>query len=97
MQSQLDFGYEEENKGSSNDIPAGEYLVAGKQDTFQFGFGSSKPGQNDKDSNLVVTVIDRSSIHKIGVTIHPHFSLNHQTPSLSPYPNLHLWPSDHYY
>jgi len=67
MQSQLDFDYEEENEGSSDDIPAGEYLAAGKQDTFQFGFGSSKPGRNDKDGNPVVTVIDRSGIHKIGV------------------------------
>jgi len=67
MQSQLDFDYEEENEGSSNDIPAGEYPAARKQDTFQFGFGSSKPGRNDKDGNPVVTVIDRSGIHKIGV------------------------------
>ena len=44
MQSQPDFDYEEEYEGSSDDIPAGEYPVAGKQDTFQFGFGSSKPG-----------------------------------------------------
>ena len=67
MQSQLDFDYEEENEGSSDDIPAGEYPAAGKQDTFQFGFSSSKPGWNNKDGNPVVTVINRSSIHKIGI------------------------------
>jgi len=44
MQSQPDSDYKEEYKGSSDDILAGDYLVAVKQDTFQFGFGSSKPG-----------------------------------------------------
>jgi len=67
MQSQPDSDYEEEYEGSSDDILAGDYPAAVKQDTFQFGFDSSKPGQNDKDSNLVVTVIDRSSVHKIGI------------------------------
>ena len=67
MQSQPDSDYEEEYEGSSNDILAGEYLVAVKQDTFQFGFSSSKPGWNNKDGNLVVTVIDRSGVHEIGV------------------------------
>jgi len=67
MKLQLDFNSEEEYKGSSDDIPAGEYPAAEKQDTFQFGFGSSKPGRNDKDGNPVVTIIDRSGVHEIGV------------------------------
>jgi len=67
MQSQPDSNYEEEYEGSSDDILAGDYLAAIKQDTFQFGFSSSKPGRNDKDGNLVVTVINRSGVHKIGV------------------------------
>jgi hypothetical protein len=40
----MDFDYGEECESSSNDILADEYLAAVKQDAFQFGFGSSKPG-----------------------------------------------------
>jgi hypothetical protein len=39
----MDFNYGEESESSSNEILADEYLVAVKQDAFQFGFGSSKP------------------------------------------------------
>jgi len=42
-------------------------LAAINQGTFQLGFGSSKPGQNDKGGDPLITVIDRSSIHDIGV------------------------------
>jgi len=66
----MDFDYEEECKGSSDDIPADEYYeysAAVGQDAFQLGFGSSKPGRNDKDGNPVITVIDRSGVHEIGV------------------------------
>jgi len=67
MQLKMVFEYEEESEGSSNDIPAEEYLVSVEQGAFQFGFGSSKPGQNDKDGDQVMTIVDRSGIHKIGV------------------------------
>ena len=36
--------------------------------TTNLGFGSSKPGRRDKDGNLIMTVVDRSGIHEIGVS-----------------------------
>jgi len=64
MQLQMDFDYEEECKDSSDDILADENLAADQE--FQFGFGSSKPGRNDKDNNPLITIIDRSGVHEIG-------------------------------
>ena len=32
------------------------------------GFGSSKPGRNDKEGHPIITVVDRSGIHGIGVS-----------------------------
>ena len=63
----MDLDYEEEFEGSSDDNLADEYPVSANQDTFQHAFGSSKPGQNDKHGNPIITVIDRSGIHEIGV------------------------------
>jgi len=63
----MDLDYEEEYEGSSDDVAAGEYLAAADQAAFQLGFGSSKPGQNDKDGNPIITIIDRSGVHEIGV------------------------------
>ena len=63
----MDFNYEEEFEGSSDDILADEYPAAIDEDAFQLGFGSSRPGKNDKDGNPVITIIDRSGIHEIGV------------------------------
>jgi hypothetical protein len=62
----MDFDYEEENEGSSDDMLADEYPTV-VEGAFQLGFGSSRPGQNDKDGNPVITVIDRSGVHEIGV------------------------------
>ena len=31
-------------------------------------FGSSKPGRNDKEGHPIITVVDRSGIHEIGVS-----------------------------
>jgi len=67
MQLQMDFDYEEEFEGSSDDMLADECQAAAEQGPFQLGFGSSRPGQNDKDGNPVLTIIDRSGIHEIGV------------------------------
>jgi hypothetical protein len=67
MQIQTDLNYEEECEGSSDDMLADEHQAAVEQDALQLGFGSSRPGQNDKDGNPVITVIDRSGIHEIGV------------------------------
>ena len=63
----MDFDYEEENEGSSDEMLVGEYPTVVNQGAFQLGFGSSRPGQNDKDGNPVITVINRSGIHKIGI------------------------------
>ena len=63
----MDFDYGEECESSSDDILADKYPAAVEQDAFQFGFSSSKPGQNDNDGNPIITIIDRSGIHEIGV------------------------------
>ena len=63
----MDFDYEEESEGSSDDVLAEEELAPLDQGAFQFGFGSSKPGKNGKDGDPVITVIDRSGVHEIGV------------------------------
>src|SRR5258707_9110891 len=67
MQLQMDFDYEEECEGSSNDVLADEHLAAVDQGAFQLGFGNSKPGQNDNNGNQVIIIIDRSGVHEIGV------------------------------
>ena len=36
--------------------------------TADLGFGSSKPGHCDKDRNLIMTVVDWSGVHEIGVS-----------------------------
>jgi len=64
---QADFDHKEECDHSSKDILEGEYLAAIDQGVFQLGFGSSKPGRNDKDGNPVITVINRSGVNEIGV------------------------------
>jgi CxC2 like cysteine cluster associated with KDZ transposases len=63
----MDLYCEEECEGSTDEILVDEYPAATDQDAFQLGFGSSKPGQNDKDGNPVITIIDRSGIHEIGI------------------------------
>jgi CxC2 like cysteine cluster associated with KDZ transposases len=67
MQLQMGFDYEEEFEGSSDDALADEHPAAVDQGAFQLGFGSSKPEKNDNDGNPVITIIDRSGIHEIGV------------------------------
>ena len=66
-QLQMDFDYEEECEGGSNNILADDCPAAVNQNEFQFGFGSSISGQNDKDGNPIITIVDRSGIHEIGV------------------------------
>ena len=63
----MDFDLEEECKGSNDDNLADEYPVAVDQATFQLGFSSSKPGKNNKNGSPVITVINRSSVHEIGI------------------------------
>ena len=63
----MDFDYEEECEGISNDTLADKYLAAVQQGTFQLGFSSSKAGKTNKDGNPVIIIIDRSGVHEIGV------------------------------
>ena len=67
MELQKDFNYEEECEGSSDEIPVDECPVAVEQKAFQFGFGSSKPDRNGNDNDPIITIIDRSGVHEIGV------------------------------
>ena len=67
MPLQPDLDYEEEYEASSDDILPGDYPAAVNQDAVQLGFGSSKPGKRDKDGNPIVTIIDRSGVHEIGI------------------------------
>ena len=67
MQLQMDFDYEEECESSSDNILADEYLAAVNQEAFQLGFSSSKPGKNNKNGNPIITIINRSGMHEIGV------------------------------
>ena len=63
----MDFNHEEAYESSSNNMLADEYPSVVDQGAFQFGIGSSRPGQNDKYGNPVITIVNRSGIHEIGV------------------------------
>src|SRR5229473_7687305 len=63
----MDFDYEEEREGISDNTLADEYPAAVQQGAFQLGFGSSKAGKTDKDGNQVIVIIDRSGVHEIGI------------------------------
>ena len=67
MELHKDFDYEEECEGSSDEIIADEYPAAVDQEEFQFGFSRSKPDKNDNDDNPIITIIDRSGVHEIGI------------------------------
>jgi len=67
MYSQMDFSDEEECDDSSDDIPADECPAVVDQEAYEPGFGGSKAGKNDRDGNPVITIIDRSGVHEIGV------------------------------
>ena len=73
IQLQAVFVDEEICDGSSDDGLADEcaqYVAAAEhshQDAFQLDFGSSRPGKIDKDGNPIITVVDRTGIHEIGV------------------------------
>jgi hypothetical protein len=54
----MDCDNEDHQVGSRN-----EYNTAA-----DLGFGNSKPGHRDKEGNQIITVIDRSGIHEIGVS-----------------------------
>ncbi|KAH9016576.1 hypothetical protein EDB84DRAFT_1276856 [Lactarius hengduanensis] len=56
--SQMDCDNEDYQAGSQNGYDAAADL----------GFGNSKPGHRDKEDNPIITVVDRSGIHEIGVS-----------------------------
>src|SRR5260221_230898 len=66
MHLQMDLDYEEEceTSGDDSDILVDEYPAAANQGDLRLGFSSSKPEQN---SNPVITIINRSGVHEIGV------------------------------
>ena len=57
--------YNKERQESSDDSLQDEYEAA--SDRHQLGFGSSNPGRNDDSGNPIISVIDRSGVHEIGV------------------------------
>lgn len=61
------FDEEEECDGSSDEMLADEYPAAIDQDALKFGLGSSNPRQIDKEDDPVITIVDRSGVHEIGV------------------------------
>jgi hypothetical protein len=75
----MDFDYEKECNGSGNDdggdggdysnddMQPDEYPAAVDQGSFQLGFGSSNPRQNGQGGDPVITIVDRSGIHELGV------------------------------
>jgi CxC2 like cysteine cluster associated with KDZ transposases len=64
----MDCDSNEECQESGDDILQDEYEAAAYQDGVQFGFGSLKPGRKDKEGNPIITVVDRSGVHEIGVS-----------------------------
>ena len=58
LQTQKDCDEEEFHTGSSNEDDA----------TADFCFGSSKPGRRDKNGNPIMTIVDRSGVHEIGIS-----------------------------
>jgi CxC2 like cysteine cluster associated with KDZ transposases len=59
MQSQMDCDDDNECRVSSSD----KYDAAA-----DLAFGSSKPGRHDKEGNPIMTIVDRSGVHEIGVS-----------------------------
>jgi hypothetical protein len=57
-QSQNDYHDEECQVGGSNDHDA----------TSDLGFGTLKPGCHDKEGNLIMTIVDWSGVHDIGIS-----------------------------
>src|SRR6202012_5871208 len=52
------------DEGESQVSTSNEYDVAAAN----LGFSSSKPGHCDEDGNPIITVVDRSKLHEIGVS-----------------------------
>jgi|SRR5882757_102678 hypothetical protein len=66
----MECDYDEGCQENGNSIQQDEYAAGADQDALQFGFGSSNAGHNDKNKNgdPVITVVDSSGVHEIGVS-----------------------------
>jgi CxC2 like cysteine cluster associated with KDZ transposases len=62
----MDRDYDEECQEISDD--ALQDATAANRDGLCLGFGSSKPGCKDKEGNPIITIVDRSGVHEIGVS-----------------------------
>jgi hypothetical protein len=64
----MDCDYNEDCQESGDDILPDQCMAAAGQDGVRFCFGSSSAGRSDNDGNPIITVIDRSGVHEIGVS-----------------------------
>src|SRR6201991_3826620 len=64
----MDCEYDEGREESNDDAVSDDYIAATNEDGLQFGFSGSNLGCKDKEGNPVITVVDRSGVHEIGVT-----------------------------
>ncbi|KAH9065019.1 hypothetical protein EDB87DRAFT_1574741 [Lactarius vividus] len=64
--SQMDCDSEDCQVGSQNEYDTAADFGFGT--AADLGFDNSKPGHHDKEGNPIITVIDRSGIHEIGVS-----------------------------
>ncbi|KAI9431069.1 hypothetical protein H4582DRAFT_2060255 [Lactarius indigo] len=64
--SQMDCDDEDRQVGSQNEYDTAADFGFGT--AADLGFNNSKPGRRDKDGNPIITVIDRSGVHDIGVS-----------------------------
>jgi hypothetical protein len=64
----VSYNHDEELQESGEENPQDKYVPAANHDGLQLNFGGAKPGRNDKDGNPIITVIDRSGVHEIGVS-----------------------------
>jgi hypothetical protein len=68
IQSPIKCDYDEEYQDASDSNLQDEFAAATDEDALQFGFGSPNPGRNDENGNPIITVVDRSGVHEIGVS-----------------------------
>jgi|SRR5882757_1394680 len=68
MDSQMDCDHDEECQESEDDSLQDKCASAADPVGVESDFCGSKPGPKDEEGNRVITVIDRSGIHEIGVS-----------------------------
>lgn len=63
--------HQESGDGDLHDLSgdyAPETAVDQDEPELRFDFGGSKPGNKDQNGNQIITIVDRSGIHEIGVS-----------------------------